>query len=96
MSDSPRRNLWDKFWHDERGRRVIFQRPNIWIVGWAGLAVFSRLISDGPLSEVASVGATAFLVVWALLEVFQGVNYFRRGLGAAVLLFIIASRFIIS
>jgi hypothetical protein len=32
------------------------------------------------------------LFTWAWLELFQGVNYFRRALGFIVLLFAIASR----
>jgi hypothetical protein len=32
------------------------------------------------------------LFIWAIQELFQGVNYFRRGLGAIVLIWLMVSK----
>jgi hypothetical protein len=88
-----RDNLWDKFWYDSRGKVVVFQWPNIWLIGWVVLAFLSMVVPRGKSSDIFWWASTAVLAFWALLEIFKGVNYFRRLLGAAVLLLTIASAF---
>ena len=85
-------DLWDKFWRDDRGHVVIWQPPNIWLIVWAALD-FASLFFNGAVSNVLWYLGSASLIIWALLEVFQGVNYFRRTLGAVVLIFAIGSFF---
>jgi hypothetical protein len=29
--------LWDRIWRDKYGDVVIWQTPNIWLVGWAAI-----------------------------------------------------------
>jgi hypothetical protein len=41
---------------------------------------------------VLDILANGSLFTWAWMELFQGVNYFRRGLGLAVFISIIASK----
>jgi hypothetical protein len=60
------------------------------LIGWAVLTVISLLFS-GRVSDVFSWAAHAALIIWALLELFKGVNYFRRGLGLVILIFAIMS-----
>lgn len=64
------------FWFRNRktGRITIGQWPNVWVYGY----IVSRVLGVGLL-------ATAFLLVWAALEITRGVNPFRRALGAFVL-----------
>lgn len=83
---------WDKIWRDKHGsgRVVIAQLPNWPLLVWLGLTVIAQY-SKGQLSSGAALAATVVLIMWAGLEVLAGVNYFRRGLGAVVLLFSIAS-----
>lgn len=83
--------LWDKIWRDKNGKIVIWQWPNVWLYAWAGLAMVSLFLNKGLLSDVFSWASHVALIVWALLEIFKGVNYFRRGLGAVVLIFAILS-----
>lgn len=82
--------VWDKIWRDRRGHIVIWQMPNAWLFGWAGLTTVS-LFFNGTVANVLSTIASASLVVWSLLEIFKGVNYFRRALGLVVLIMAFAS-----
>jgi hypothetical protein len=76
--------LWDNFWRDKRGNIVIWQTPNIALIGWLVLTIVSLFLS-GKLSDVFSWAALVSLVIWSLLEITKGVNYFRRLLGLVVL-----------
>ena len=78
------RSLWDKTWKDKRGNVVIWQWPNIPLIGWAVLTVISLLIG-GRTADVFSWLGSISLITWSLLEVFKGANYFRRALGLLVL-----------
>lgn len=72
---------FDKFLRDKRGHIVIGQRPNLPIVVWAVCAVASRLLHNQTIGKIGSIA----LIIWAVLELGWGVNYFRRGLGLVVL-----------
>lgn len=87
-------DFWDKIWRDQQGRGkvVIYQRPNWLLLGWLVITLISLFVSNG-LSTVLGYIADAALVAWALLEIFKGVNYFRRALGAVVLLLVIMMLF---
>lgn len=85
-----RHDAWDHFWKDRHGKVVIYQRPNLPLLGWLGLTLAS-LFTEGTVSSVLGYAASASLVVWALLELFTGVNYFRRTLGVIVLAWSIVS-----
>lgn len=72
---------------------MIYQRPNVWIIGWAVFDLAAIFISSKRIASIAwSIGA-AFLVIWALLELIRGVNYFRRALGLFVLLMTVGALF---
>ncbi len=83
-----RRNLWDKTWKDKRGNWALWQTPNALILAWAGFTVLSFLFA-GWLGDTFAWVASISLIVWSLLEIFRGVNYFRRVLGALVFIFAI-------
>lgn len=83
-------DLWDKIWRDQQGKVVVFQWPNAWLIGWAVLAVAS-LMTSGHLADILSWASHLSLIVWSVLELLKGVNYFRRALGLLVLVFAIAS-----
>lgn len=85
------RTLWDRIWKDRQDRVVIWQNPNAWLIGWAVLTMVSLLLSRGLVADICSWAASASLIVWSFLEISRGVNYFRRVLGAVVLVFAIAS-----
>jgi hypothetical protein len=79
---------WKWLFEDRKtGRNVYWQWPNppLWVFLVASVAA-RLLFRDGTAHTVASVIATLALGVWAVLEIGWGVNPFRRGLGAVVLL----------
>jgi hypothetical protein len=90
VDEAAMHRVWDKIWKDKDGSVVIWQMPNAFLIGWAVLTIIC-LVTSGKTSDVFGDVADASLVVWALLEIFKGVNYFRRALGVVVLIFAIAS-----
>ncbi len=84
--------LFDKVFRDDNGNIVIAQPPNLPIILW-GVASLLKLVF--PTSEInigLDVLAFGCIFTWGWLELFQGVNYFRRGLGLIVLVGVIGSR----
>ncbi len=83
-------NLFDKTFRDSEGNVVLGQMPNLPILVW----LTATLLSLTPTSTGIHTGlqAIAFgsLFTWAWQELFEGVNYFRRALGLAVLIGAIA------
>lgn len=75
------------FRNRQTGRITIAQFPNVplWIF-IAGSAVRRFAHPHGDVRTALTLITTGALVVWALLELFRGVNPFRRMLGGAVLL----------
>jgi hypothetical protein len=73
-------------------RFVLVQLPNapLWL-GLGGSAV-AAVVGDGVVHDGARLVATAGFAVWAIMELTQGVNWFRRVLGAAFLLYLVVSR----
>lgn len=84
---------WDKFWKDKDGNYAVFQRPNILLIVWVVLTLVSLFVPHGMAENICWWAAEAVLAAWSLLEIFRGVNYFRRVLGAIVLLMVVASLF---
>jgi hypothetical protein len=87
---SHHRSLWDKTWKDKNGRVVMWQTPNIWLISWAVLTTIS-LFFTGHTADGLSATASATLIIWSLLEIFRGINYYRRVLGVAVLAYALAA-----
>lgn len=81
-------DIWDRIWYDKKGNLVVWQRPNVWLIGWAVLTVLSLMFS-GRVADIFTWIASAALIIWSLLEVTKGVNWFRRALGAVVLIYAI-------
>ena len=80
-----RRDAWDHFWKDKDGRVVVYQHPNFLLIGWLVLTLGS-LFTTGKISDILWYVALAVLAVWGVWEVAKGINYFRRLMGAVVLL----------
>jgi len=85
-------DLWDRIWHNKEGDVVIWQRPNIPMIAWVVLTLVS-IFTNGTISNVIWYLAAASLAIWALMEIVWGANYFRRFLGAVVVLFILGALF---
>ncbi len=78
--------LFDRTFRDSQGKIVLAQMPNLPILVWLAATLLNLI----PTTDNIHIGldALAFgsLFTWAWLELFQGVNYFRRALGFIVLL----------
>jgi len=70
---------------DKGGRIVIWQSPNWLLWSWIIFRVVAIVLSTGRLKSGFEQLSTATLFAWACLEVTEGVNYFRKLLGAVVL-----------
>lgn len=91
MSTTDLHTIWNNTWKDKHGTVVIFQMPNVWLIAWAALTIVTFFLNRGTLQDAISWIAEASLLIWSLLEITKGVNYFRRALGVLVLIGTIAS-----
>jgi hypothetical protein len=73
------------FFKDQKGRVVLWQWPNIPLCGWALSKFFAVIVNNPSMESGFSNLGTSLLFVWAYLELTNGVNYFRRLIGLAVL-----------
>lgn len=92
MADRKSRSFKDKCFKDTDGNVVIFQSPNIPIIGWLVFTIVEKFSISDTVNDVSSLLAFGCLITWGWLELFSGVNYLRRFLGALVLVFAIMNR----
>jgi hypothetical protein len=78
------RELWDRFWRDDKDRIVVWQTPNAFLIAWAVFTVAS-LLTNAKLADIFSWISIVALMIWSVLEIWKGVNYLRRLLGLVVL-----------
>jgi len=86
------RTFAEKFWENEHGQPVIWQKPNIYLTTWIVCTIINFFLPFGDLAKLVGFIGLISLIVWAVLEVCSGVNNFRRLLGGLVLLVLLASR----
>ncbi|MFW9258997.1 hypothetical protein A4S05_03170 [Nostoc sp. KVJ20] len=84
--------LVDKTFRDSNGNIVLAQMPNLPLIVWVVSSLLALIVTSGKINTVLEVLANGSLFTWAWLELFQGVNYFRRALGLAVFIGIIVSK----
>jgi hypothetical protein len=84
--------LIDKTFRDSNGNIVVAQMPNLPLILWFISSILALIFKTGTINTVLDVVATGSLFTWAWLEIFEGVNYFRRGLGFVVLIGLIVSK----
>ncbi|MBD2770851.1 hypothetical protein [Iningainema tapete] len=84
--------LVDKIFRDSNGEIVIAQPPNLPIIVWVTATLLKLVFTTGEINTGLDLVAFGSLFTWAWLELFQGVNYFRRALGFVVLIGVILSR----
>ncbi|HYX16534.1 MAG TPA: hypothetical protein VE944_19640 [Nostoc sp.] len=78
--------LVDKTFRDNEGNIVLAQMPNLPLIVWIVTSLLTLVFSSGKINILLDLVAYGSLFTWAWLELFQGVNYFRRALGLVVLL----------
>lgn len=74
----------DNFFRDSNGQIVIGQPPNLPLVIWGVASLLQLIFKSGQINFGLDLLATGALFTWAILELFQGVNYFRKSLGFIV------------
>ena len=67
--------------------------PNVPLIAWALLRVLLFFLSDNDLSRHLTLLSDAILFTWAYLEITDGASYFRRALGALVMVLTVYSMF---
>lgn len=77
-----------KIFYDKYGNFVVFQKPNIPVLV-ACLSLLGYSLSSGREQELYKFTSLLSFGIWALLELALGVNYFRRIIGLAVLIFLL-------
>ncbi|MEH1949716.1 MAG: hypothetical protein V7K77_22605 [Nostoc sp.] len=82
--------LVDKTFRDSNGKIVVAQMPNPPLILWIVASLLTLVFTSGKINTVLDFLANGSLFTWAWMELFQGVNYFRRALGLAVLIGMIA------
>ncbi|MBU7584018.1 MAG: hypothetical protein KAF91_14095 [Nostoc sp. TH1S01] len=82
--------LFDKIFRDSNGNIVIAQPPNPPLILWLAASLLTLIVPSGTIHTVLQILANGALFTWSWLELFQGVNYFRRALGLVVLIGLIA------
>ncbi len=85
-------NTLDTIFRDDKGEFVIIQPPNLPIIIWSTASILKLVFPKGDLYTGLDFVAVCSLTIWSFLEIFQGVNYFRKGLGVVVLIGLIASK----
>jgi len=84
--------IFNNIFHDSEGNIVLAQTPNLPLIVWGVASLLQLIFTTGKVHiglELLTFGA---LFTWAWLELFDGVNYFRRTLGLLVLIVAIAAR----
>jgi len=84
--------LFDKIFRDSDGNIVLAQMPNLPIIVWITASLLKLVFTTGEINTALDALAFGSLFTWAWLELFQGVNYFRRALGLGVLIGVMVSR----
>ncbi len=87
------RSILDKIFRDKDGDIVIWQSPNIPLYGWIVFKLLSVVFHGSLLKTDFGQLGNAFLFIWSYLEAKEGVNYFRKLLGLAILASIAISFF---
>jgi hypothetical protein len=78
--------LLDRVFRNSEGKIIIIQRPNLPIFIWTLASLLKLFFTTGIINLGLEMIAFASLFSWAWGELFEGVNYFRRGLGLLVII----------
>ncbi|MBD3884913.1 hypothetical protein IFO70_24575 [Phormidium tenue FACHB-886] len=86
--------LFDRTFRDSEGKIVIAQPPNLPLLVGLTATLLQFILPSGNLQIGSDLVAFGTLFTWGWLELFQGVNYFRRALGLVALVSILALKFV--
>lgn len=74
-----------RIFRSKEGKIVIAQWPNLPLIVWAVALAAKQLPLNATFAELADLIQFGAIFTWAWMEIFQGVNLFRRGLGIVVM-----------
>ena len=77
--------LLDRVFRNNEGK-IIIQMPTVPIFIWTLASLLKLVFTTGRINLGLETIAFASLFSWAGGELFEGVNYFRRGLGLLVII----------
>ncbi len=80
------------FFKDSDGNVVIGQWPNAPLITWFGAMVATWLPLSEKLIVLLDLISFGALFTWAWMEIFSGVNLWRRFLGSAVMVSVLLSK----
>jgi len=83
------KQFFGHFFKDRGGKVVIGQAANPPLLAWFILSIINYFAHSASIAWLA----IAFLFTWAFLELYQGVNYFRRLLGLIVFVSLLVTHF---
>jgi hypothetical protein len=82
----------DKFFKDRHGKVKVWQTPNLPLMLWAVATAANMVARHGSPHKFFDVVAFGAIFTWAYLEVRTGDSWFRRVLGALVLIVTVYNR----
>lgn len=81
------------FFKDDEGSYVIWQWPNLPLVGWFVCFVLAIIFSDYSIKSTFQDLSRMFLFLWAYLEIKSGLSSFRKLLGVVVMVLVVITLF---
>jgi hypothetical protein len=89
---APSPTVFDRIFRNSQGQIVIAQPPNLPVLVAVAATILQALLPSGTLQTLVDwIGFGAWFT-WAWQELFEGVNYFRRGLGLVALIGLLGLR----
>lgn len=87
--------LFDKIFRDNQGNIVIAQPPNLPLIVAVTALILKQFIFtlNDNIYIIMDLIAFGSFFTWAWMELFKGVNYFRKMIGLIALLAIISTKF---
>ena len=82
-------SIIDRVFKNKDGKWVIIQFPNLLLSVWIILLLLNALMHNQHIRLLQS----AVLFAWAYLELTKGESYFRKSLGAVILIGVTVSFF---
>ena len=76
----------DKLIKDKHGNVVITQLPNLALLSFFLFSILGLIFRNGNISYAFKALSFGSIFTWSWMEIFSGVNYFRRILGLIVMI----------
>jgi hypothetical protein len=92
QTEAKETTFFDRTFRDSEGKIVIAQPPNLPLLLGLAATLLQLILPTGKLQTGVDLTGFGALFTWAWLELFEGVNYFRRALGLIALVSLIVLR----